>query len=69
MSRKGLDMIIANDVSDRSIGFNSDNNQATVIWPGGEQALPLSGKGAMARQIIALIARQLDSGKDQCPVR
>jgi phosphopantothenoylcysteine decarboxylase/phosphopantothenate--cysteine ligase len=63
MSRKGLDMIIANDVADRSIGFNSDNNRATVIWPGGEQTLPLSGKGAMARQIIALIARQLGSGK------
>ena len=64
MSRKGLDMIIANDVSDRSIGFNSDNNQATVLWPDGEQALPLSNKSAMARQIIALIARRLESRSD-----
>jgi len=60
--RKGLDLIIANDVSDRSIGFNSDNNQATALWPGGEQALPLAGKSAMARQIIALIARLLEPG-------
>jgi phosphopantothenoylcysteine decarboxylase/phosphopantothenate--cysteine ligase len=63
MSRKGLDMIIANDVSDRSIGFNSDNNQATVLWADGEQPLPLGSKAAMARQIIALIARQLESRK------
>ena len=61
MARKGLDMIIANDVSDRSIGFNSDNNQATVLWPDGEQTLPLSNKSAIARQIIALIAQRLES--------
>lgn len=61
MSRKGLDMIIANDVSDRSIGFNSDSNQATVLWADGEQPLPLGSKAAMARQLIALIARQLKS--------
>ena len=61
MSRKGLDMIIANDVSDLSIGFNSDNNQATVLWADGEQPLPLCSKAAMARQVIALIARQLES--------
>jgi len=59
MLRKGLDMIVANDVSNRAIGFNSDNNEATVLWPGGEQPLALMGKGAMARQIIGLIAQQL----------
>ncbi len=63
MSRKGLDMIIANDVSDQSIGFNSDSNQATVLWADGEQPLPLGSKAAMARQVIALIARQLESRK------
>jgi len=59
LERKGLDLIIANDVSDRSIGFNSDNNEATALWPGGQQELALSGKDAMARQIIDLIARRL----------
>jgi len=65
MSRKGLDMIIANDVSDRSIGFNSDNNQATALWADGELPLPLGSKAALARQIIALIARQLGSRSSQ----
>jgi phosphopantothenoylcysteine decarboxylase/phosphopantothenate--cysteine ligase len=63
LTRKGLDMIVANDVSDKSIGFNSDNNEATVLWPDGEQALALTGKGAMARQIIQLIAREHGPGK------
>ena len=60
MERKGLDMIVANDVSDRSIGFNSDNNEATVLWAGGEQEMALTGKGAMARQLIQLIAKRFE---------
>ncbi|MDP5052746.1 MAG: phosphopantothenoylcysteine decarboxylase, partial [Congregibacter sp.] len=32
LERKGLDMIVANDVSDRSIGFNSDSNAALLLW-------------------------------------
>lgn len=64
MMRKGLNMIVANDVSDKSIGFNSDNNEATVLWPGGEQTLAMTGKGSMARQIIQLIARELCAGNE-----
>ena len=62
MRRKGLDMIIANDVSDQSIGFNSDDNEATVLWHGGEQTLARAGKGTIARQIMELIAGQTNSG-------
>jgi phosphopantothenoylcysteine decarboxylase/phosphopantothenate--cysteine ligase len=61
MQRKGLDMIVANDVSDQSIGFNSDNNAATVLWTDGEQPLGHMGKATMARRIIQLIATRLDS--------
>ena len=64
MMRKGLNMIVANDVSDKSIGFNSDNNEATVLWPGGEQTLAMTGKGSMARQIIQLIAGELCAGNE-----
>ncbi len=59
MVRKGLDMIVANDVSDRSIGFNSDQNAVTVLWPGGEEALARAGKGTIARGIITLISQRL----------
>ena len=57
MQRKGLDMIVANDVSDPSIGFNSEHNAATVLWPDGEQALPRASKDSIARHIIELIAQ------------
>lgn len=56
MQRKGLDMIIANDVSDQDIGFNSDLNEVTVLWADGEQALARAGKGVLAHQIVQLIA-------------
>ena len=62
MRRKGLDMIVANDVSDRSIGFNSDLNEATVLWLDGEQTLERTSKGAIARQIVELIAKQVNPG-------
>ena len=58
MTRKGLDMIVANDVSDPSIGFNSDDNAVTVVWRKGEQALARASKTTIARQIVSLIARE-----------
>lgn len=57
MQRKGLNMIIANDVSDHGIGFNSNENEVTVLWETGEQALSRAGKPAIARQIMGLIAK------------
>ena len=65
MQRKGLNMIVSNDVSKKSIGFNSDENEVTVIWPGGEQVLAQSAKANIARQIIALIAGQLDTDPNE----
>ncbi|MCL4106039.1 UNVERIFIED_CONTAM: hypothetical protein GTU68_058345 [Idotea baltica] len=61
MEKKGLDMIVANDVSQRDIGFNSDDNEVSVIWPTGEKSLPLSGKATIAKQIINLIAGQINA--------
>lgn len=58
MQRKGLDMIIANDVSEGEIGFNSNDNEVTVIWTDGEKALARANKSAIARQIVELIADQ-----------
>ncbi|MDX1802972.1 MAG: bifunctional phosphopantothenoylcysteine decarboxylase/phosphopantothenate--cysteine ligase CoaBC [Alcanivorax sp.] len=53
---KKLDMIATNDVSGSNVGFNSDNNALTVIWPGGHKVLPLASKNQIAKQLIELIA-------------
>jgi len=63
LARKGLDMIVANDVSDPEIGFNSDENAATVLWHGGAQVLARCGKDTLARQVIELVANRLIPAK------
>lgn len=58
--KKNLDMIVANDVSDSRIGFNSDDNATTVFWSEGQSVLPLMSKQQISNRIIGLIAEQLD---------
>lgn len=57
--RKQLDMIIANDVSIAGIGFNSDENQVTLITLTDEISLPQTSKRQLARQLIEHIAPHL----------
>lgn len=56
LEKKNLDMIIANDVSDTRIGFNSDENSVTIIDPSGQKKLEQMGKRQLAKQLIDLIA-------------
>lgn len=56
LTNKKLDMIATNDVSGANVGFNSDNNALTVIWPDGHKVLPLASKRQIASQLIELIA-------------
>ncbi|MCH8142614.1 MAG: bifunctional phosphopantothenoylcysteine decarboxylase/phosphopantothenate--cysteine ligase CoaBC, partial [Proteobacteria bacterium] len=50
--RKGLDVIVVNDVSLADIGFNSIDNAATVVWADGELTLPKQNKSSLARSIV-----------------
>jgi phosphopantothenoylcysteine decarboxylase/phosphopantothenate--cysteine ligase len=60
LERKGLDLVIANDVSQSDIGFNSDDNEVVVVGAGGEIAMPRASKAALAENLIALIAEQIN---------
>lgn len=51
--RKNLDAIVLNDVSDPSIGFNSANNAATLIYDQGQIALPKQSKQQLADNLIS----------------
>jgi phosphopantothenoylcysteine decarboxylase/phosphopantothenate--cysteine ligase len=57
--RKGIDLIVANDVSRQDAGFEVDTNAVTLIAEDGEQAVPLSRKDAVARTILDRIAGML----------
>lgn len=52
LSRKGLDLIVANDVSEPGLGFNSDLNAVEVFWAGGSQRFEARPKRALARDLI-----------------
>ncbi len=56
---KNLDMIIANNVADTTIGFNSDDNTTIVFWRDGNQPLPKMSKRNVAARIIELITQRI----------
>ena len=58
---KNLDLIVANDVANPSIGFNSEENACSVI----DRQLHATvfaqtSKGKIARQLITFIAERLN---------
>jgi len=62
LTRKKLDLIIAHDVGQPGLGFNSDDNAVALIDRSlTPQELPRASKQKLARQIIAHIARQLNT--------
>ncbi|MBD3642072.1 MAG: bifunctional phosphopantothenoylcysteine decarboxylase/phosphopantothenate--cysteine ligase CoaBC [Marinobacter sp.] len=61
MTRKKLDMIVANDVSAPGLGFNSDNNAVTVFWPGGQEQIGPDSKQTIATRLVALIGEHLEA--------
>lgn len=58
--RKGLDMVIANDVSDPDTTFGSEQNAVRLITETQEYSLPLASKRVIAEQIVAALAAKLD---------
>ena len=52
LTRKGLDAIVVNDVSQPDIGFESENNAATLIWAQGETQFPKQSKTALACAVL-----------------
>lgn len=56
LQKKNLDIIIANDVSNTEIGFNSENNAVTLITADSTQVMPMASKQQLGRQIIHQIS-------------
>ena len=59
LERKSLDLVIANDVSNQSIGFNSDHNCVTLVRKTGLESLPADTKVALAGVLVEKIYSQL----------
>jgi len=61
LRRKGLDLLVANDVSEQGSGFGTDTNRVTILAAdGGRDDLPLLPKREVADRILDRVATALD---------
>jgi phosphopantothenoylcysteine decarboxylase/phosphopantothenate--cysteine ligase len=49
---KGLDLVVANDVSRTDAGFEVDDNEVTIVSADGEEIVPLQSKAAIANRVL-----------------
>jgi phosphopantothenoylcysteine decarboxylase/phosphopantothenate--cysteine ligase len=61
LNSKNLNMIISNDVSDKTIGFDSDDNEVHVITENETIFLKKDKKIKIAREILNIIALNIKS--------
>lgn len=64
LASKNLDLIIANNIAEQGIGFNSDDNAVTLIDHSGELMLSQRSKQQLARELIALFAQKITGSPD-----
>jgi phosphopantothenoylcysteine decarboxylase/phosphopantothenate--cysteine ligase len=57
LDRKNADLIVLNDVSDPTIGFESADNAVTLIDEEGEESVPLASKDAIAEAILDKVSK------------
>lgn len=58
LQRKGLNLVVANNVASTEIGFNSDDNEVIIVGQDWQQPLPQASKRVIAKQLIEVIAQQ-----------
>jgi phosphopantothenoylcysteine decarboxylase / phosphopantothenate---cysteine ligase len=57
LERKGLDLVVVNDVSDRAIGFDADDNEVVIVSGADAESVPRSAKSEVARVILDRVER------------
>jgi phosphopantothenoylcysteine decarboxylase/phosphopantothenate--cysteine ligase len=62
--RKGLDLIVANDVSRPDIGFDSDYNEVSMISAGDTLSIARGAKASVARALIEEIAARCRAARE-----
>jgi phosphopantothenoylcysteine decarboxylase/phosphopantothenate--cysteine ligase len=60
LTRKNLDLVVANDVSAPGVGFDHDTNAVTIVSADGPVVeVPLSSKQDVARALLDAVATRL----------
>jgi phosphopantothenoylcysteine decarboxylase / phosphopantothenate---cysteine ligase len=61
LSRKGLDAVVVNDISQPGIGFDASDNEVTIVTAAGDRHVAKASKAEVAREILDTV-RQLRAG-------
>ena len=62
LRRKGVDLLVANDVAEEGSGFGTDTNHVWILAADGSQVdLPLRSKRAVADEVLDRVAAALDA--------
>ena len=72
LERKGLDAVVVNDISQAGVGFDTPENEVTIVLPGGERPVPRASKAEVAAAIVDVIedlraGRHADGGQEFAP--
>jgi phosphopantothenoylcysteine decarboxylase/phosphopantothenate--cysteine ligase len=65
LERKGLDMVVVNDVSGEGVGFDAPDNQVTIVSAGGaEREVARTSKKRVARVVLDEVERVRSSREE-----
>jgi phosphopantothenoylcysteine decarboxylase/phosphopantothenate--cysteine ligase len=56
LARKGLDAVVVNDIARADIGFESAENEVTIVTAADERHVPRASKAEVARAILDVVA-------------
>jgi phosphopantothenoylcysteine decarboxylase/phosphopantothenate--cysteine ligase len=66
LEEKGLDLIVANDITAEDAGFAVDTNRVTLLdRDGGSEQLPLMTKAAVAEEVLQRVVELLGAADDR----
>jgi phosphopantothenoylcysteine decarboxylase/phosphopantothenate--cysteine ligase len=55
LERKGIDAMVVNDISDTAIGFESPDNEVTIVTAAAVRQVPRGPKSAVASEIVDVV--------------
>jgi len=63
LERKGLDLVVVNDISRADIGFDTPENEVTIVFADGERPVPRGSKADVAAAILDEVEQQRSGGE------
>jgi phosphopantothenoylcysteine decarboxylase/phosphopantothenate--cysteine ligase len=64
LERKGLDAVVMNDISRADIGFDTGENEVTIVTAAGDQPVPMGPKPEVAAAILDAVEAMRGDGRE-----